>query len=403
MDYTAVRVAGVSKHFRIHTEGAKTVKERTLSIGRGSMRDFTALEDVSFDVKPGETLGLLGHNGSGKSTLLKCIAGTLRPSSGEVEVRGRLAAMLELGAGFHPDLTGTENVYLNGSILGFSRAHIDRIFGEIVEFSELGGFMDTQVKYYSSGMYARLGFAVAVNLEPDILLIDEVLAVGDEAFQRKCLEKVRGLQTENRTLILVTHAADQVRQICDRAIVLHEGRKMYDGEPDSAVAVYRRLLGERLVDVDAAEHEPAQPGTSPVSLTGVTAEPPDGRAAYRTGDTVEIRVSYRCDRSVPVMRARLLLHSFDGLRFLDASTLDISGSDLVDIREDGWVVFRIHDLVLTDGQYLASAVLCSPDETETFDRADQVATFSVDNGTTQVGRVRFDLSMETSTQVAVHE
>ena len=173
---------------------------------------------------------------------MKCIAGILQPTMGEIVTRGRLAALLELGAGFHPELTGRENIYLNGSILGFSKRDIDRVFDEIVEFSELDKFIDMQVRHYSSGMYVRLGFAVAVNVDPDILLIDEVLAVGDEAFQRKCLERVARFQREGRTILFVTHAADLVRKICDRAIVLDHGETVIDAAPGEAVRTFREHL-----------------------------------------------------------------------------------------------------------------------------------------------------------------
>ena len=203
-------------------------RQRILS-GRTRTDDFWALRDVSFEVETGETLALIGHNGSGKSTLLKVIAGILRPTQGLVRQRGRLAALLELGAGFHQELTGRENVYLNASFLGLSRRDTDRVYDEIVRFAELGEFMEMQVKFYSSGMLVRLGFAVAVHVDPEVLLIDEVLAVGDEAFQSRCLDRVRTFQREGRTIVLVTHALDQVRQLCDRAVMLDHGVVATDG------------------------------------------------------------------------------------------------------------------------------------------------------------------------------
>ena len=184
MANAAIVIDDVTKIFKLYREKAKSAKERVIRAGRNPYTPFYALRDISLEIAEGETLALLGHNGSGKSTLLKCVAGTLRPTSGRITTRGRLAALLELGAGFHPDLTGRENVFLNGSILGFSKGQVERIFDDIVEFSELSEFIDMQVKHYSSGMYARLGFAVAINVEPDVLLVDEVLSVGDEAFQR---------------------------------------------------------------------------------------------------------------------------------------------------------------------------------------------------------------------------
>ncbi|MCL4151441.1 UNVERIFIED_CONTAM: hypothetical protein GTU68_057959, partial [Idotea baltica] len=188
----------------------------------------------------GETFGILGHNGSGKSTLLKVIAGTIRPTNGRVRTRGRLSALLELGAGFHPDLTGRENIFLNGSILGIPKPKIEEIFDDIVRFAELEEFINLQVKYYSSGMQGRLGFAVATNLEPDVLLIDEVLAVGDEAFQAKCMERVHRFRQLGRTMVLVSHGTEQVRQLCNRAAVMEKGHVLYVGDTDEAIEIYRR-------------------------------------------------------------------------------------------------------------------------------------------------------------------
>ena len=191
---TAIEVDDVGKRFRLLHEKYSSLKERMIHFGKIPYEDLWALKDISFDINEGETFGLLGHNGSGKSTLLKCMAGILQPTTGEIRTIGRLAALLELGAGFHPDLSGRENVYLNASLLGLHRREIERKFDEIVAFAELSHAIDQQVKYYSSGMYVRLGFAVAVNMDPDILLVDEVLAVGDELFQRKCLDRVRQFQ-----------------------------------------------------------------------------------------------------------------------------------------------------------------------------------------------------------------
>src|SRR5665213_1511956 len=220
---TVIDVQGVSKQFKIHHERNQSLKERLLHPRTGTTEVFNALKDVNFIVGQGEALGIVGHNGSGKSTLLKCICGVLKPTSGEIRLRGSLAALLELGAGFQPELSGRDNIFLNGSLLGLPRSEIEKRFDEIVAFAELEQFIDNQVKYYSSGMYVRLGFAVAVNVEPDVLLVDEVLAVGDERFQQKCLDRVHEFQNEGRTIVVVSHAPDLLRQICDEIIVLDHG------------------------------------------------------------------------------------------------------------------------------------------------------------------------------------
>jgi ABC-type polysaccharide/polyol phosphate transport system ATPase subunit len=232
---TVVLVENVTKRFVIRKE--KSLKERIVNFGRSKKhkQDFFALTGVTVEIPAGQTVGLVGHNGSGKSTLLKIIGGIIEANNGTVRRRGQLAALLELGAGFHPDLTGRENVFLNGSILGLSKAKIAGIFDEIVAFSEIGEFIDTQVKFYSSGMYVRLAFAIAVHVDPDILLVDEVLAVGDEPFQRKCMDKIQEFQAQGRTIVLVSHSADQIRDVCDRVVVLKRGQVIFDGETEKGL------------------------------------------------------------------------------------------------------------------------------------------------------------------------
>ena len=241
MSPPAIQIHGLSKRFRVFREKPTSVKQRVLT-AHTRADDFWALQDIAFDVAEGSTFGLIGHNGSGKTTLLKCIAGILRPTSGTIRQRGRLAALLELGAGFHPELTGRENVYLNASFLGLSRKETDEVYDAIVDFAEIEDFMDNQVKFYSSGMLVRLGFAVAVHVDPEVLLVDEVLAVGDEAFQAKCIARVREFQREGRTIVLVTHALDVVREICDRAAMLHHGDLHALGHPDDVVREMRYVL-----------------------------------------------------------------------------------------------------------------------------------------------------------------
>ena len=253
-----VVIETVSKRFILRKDNS--LKERLVTFGRRGRRhreEFWALRDVSTTIQAGHTVALIGHNGSGKSTLLKVIGGILDPSSGQVSRRGRIAALLELGAGFHPDLTGRENVFLNASIMGLSRAETEAQFDDILAFSGIGEFIDTQVKFYSSGMYVRLAFAVAVHTNPDLLLVDEVLAVGDEAFQRKCLDKIRSFQEEGRTIVLVTHSLGQVTELCDRAILLNKGEVVFDGDPREAVVQMREILEDRRVAEDTTDNNPA--------------------------------------------------------------------------------------------------------------------------------------------------
>jgi ABC-2 type transport system ATP-binding protein len=294
-----VVIDDVSKRFVLRKDNS--LKERLVAFGRGKKHreEFWALRDVSASITAGHTVALIGHNGSGKSTLLKVIGGIIDPTSGSVSRRGRIAALLELGAGFHPDLTGRENVYLNASIMGLSRAETESKFDDIVTFSGIGDFIDTQVKFYSSGMYVRLAFAVAVHTDPDLLLVDEVLAVGDEAFQRKCLDKIRSFQEEGRTIILVTHNLSQVVEMCDRAILLNKGEMVFDGEPREAVSQFRDILEERRVsEVDASGAPTAAPQEARINV--VSAKPAGKTVGAELERDDDLVVTVQIDHYKPI-------------------------------------------------------------------------------------------------------
>lgn len=237
----AIEVSDVNKQFVLrHT---RSIKEAVVWLAKGRKGDlsekFHALKNVSMDIKTGETVALLGLNGSGKSTLLKHISGVMLPDSGSVRTRGRVAGLIEVGAGFHPDLSGRDNVYLNGAILGMTEQQINDRFDAIVAFSEIGQFIDTEVKFYSSGMYLRLAFSVAVHTDPEVFLIDEILAVGDEPFQKKCIDKIQQLAAHGKTLVVVSHDLDLVSRICNRGVLLEHGNLKFDGPIDEAVALLR--------------------------------------------------------------------------------------------------------------------------------------------------------------------
>jgi ABC-2 type transport system ATP-binding protein len=283
----AIRAQGVSKRFVIHTERATSIKERVIR-RKASGEQFYALHDVSADIEAGTTVGLIGANGSGKSTLLKVLAGILQPTTGTVSTRGRIASLLELGAGFNGELSGRENIYLNASLLGLARRETDRLFDAIVDFAELEEFIDNPVKHYSSGMYVRLGFAVAVHVDPDILLVDEVLAVGDEHFARKCLGKITEFQSERRTILFVTHGLGQVEQLCHRALVLDHGRLHFDGDPEFATEELRKILGtdQPIEQPDIVPDQTLSFGK--VSFSARPGGPP--RAEFRAGEPLVISV-----------------------------------------------------------------------------------------------------------------
>lgn len=240
----AVSIQNVSKKFRLYHERNQTLKSAIMRRRRSVHEDFWALRGVSFDVEQGSTFGLIGSNGSGKSTLLKCLAKIYWPTSGSISYAGRMAALLEVGSGFHHELSGRENIYLNGSILGMSRKEIDRKFDEIIDFSGVEQFIDQPVKNYSSGMYVRLGFSVAISVEPDILIVDEVLAVGDAEFQEKCFQKFRDYREQGRTVILVSHSMNSVRTMCDQVAWLNKGELMTVGAANETIAAYEGSIGQ---------------------------------------------------------------------------------------------------------------------------------------------------------------
>jgi ABC-2 type transport system ATP-binding protein len=353
----AIEVEDISKRFRLYHEQFTSLKERVLHGFKVPFEDFWALRDVSLSIEAGETFGLLGHNGSGKSTLLKCIAGILRPTAGEIRTVGRLAALLELGAGFQPDLSGRENVYLNASILGVKRAEIDRRFDDIVEFAgdEVARMIDNQVKFYSSGMYVRLGFAVAINMDPEILLVDEVLAVGDEDFQRKCLDKVNRFQQEGRTIVVVTHSPDMVRQVCNRAAALHHGHLVDVGAPNDVIRTFREKLMTGVTSASDVNKEMATSELSPlwhkVRMTGIeVVYSTAGAEAVRTGEPLSFRVGFEAAEAVDDIVAGIALYGPQGQLVYGTNT-HLLGQDLPGVSGRGTITVSIRELPLLDGVY----------------------------------------------------
>lgn len=233
-----IKVSDVSKNFNVYYDKANTLKERVIFFRRNKMEVRKVLKHINLEIKKGETVALIGINGSGKSTLLKLLTKIIYPNGGTIEINGKLTSLLELGAGFHPDFSGRENIYFNASIFGLNKAEIDRRIDDIISFSELGEYIDNPIRTYSSGMYMRLAFAVAINVDADILLIDEVLAVGDQHFQEKCLNKMKELKAEGKTMVFVSHSMDSVKFLCDRAIWLYQGEIRKDGKTEEVIEEY---------------------------------------------------------------------------------------------------------------------------------------------------------------------
>ncbi len=374
----AIVADDISKVFHLNEDPAHSIKERILRFGRTRHRDFVALQPLSLSIEAGTTLGILGHNGSGKSTLLKCLSGILKPTTGSIKLRGRLASLLELGAGFHPELTGRENVYINAAFLGISRKEIDRIFDDIVEFAQLDQFIDEPVKHYSSGMYVRLGFAVAVNVDPDILLVDEVLAVGDEVFQRRCLDRIRQFQQEGRTIVVVTHAADLVRQVCDRAIVLDHGKLVADGRPGEAIRIFREHLQGNLVEGGAAA--PPESGALRIVDAAVHHAHQAERRFMLPGEALELEVQYESDTTIDRPTLNVSIVSALG-QTVFALDLDLTEHGVPSLGRSGTIVVPFSEVPLLDGTYTFDIGLM--DRRDTSHRAVRQGRdeFSVENPT----------------------
>jgi lipopolysaccharide transport system ATP-binding protein len=392
-----VRFQAVAKRFTIHHERARSLQDALLHVfrQRGWREEFWALRDVTFAVEPGEALGVIGANGSGKSTLLKLATRLLTPTHGRVDVRGRVAALLELGAGFHPELSGRDNVYLNASILGIPRRRVDERFADIVEFAGLERFVDTPVKRYSSGMQARLGFAVAVHVDPDVLLLDEVLAVGDLQFQERCLERIRALHADGRTILLVSHDLAAVAQFCTRVLWLDDGQVRALDAPEPVIAAYRRHLlgdgGSGIGDRSSAAHQesrtPSPPsvsstsgrrwGSGDVELIAVELLDAAGRPTVRfvTGAPLVVRLRYRARRRVrrPVFGVAIYA---GGLQVGGPNTR-VDGRPIEQVEGEGELRYRVEALPLLPGAYTLSAAVYDEQELHPFDHHHQSYPFQV--------------------------
>jgi ABC-2 type transport system ATP-binding protein len=345
-----VVVDGLWKTFRIYHQRSSTLKQAIVRRGRDVYDEFWALRDVSFEVPAGTTFGLIGANGAGKSTMLKVLSRILVPDKGSVRADGRVSALLELGSGFHPELSGRENIFLNGTILGMSHGELTRRFDSIVEFSGLEHAIDNAVKTYSSGMQARLGFAVAVSIEPDILIVDEVLAVGDEQFQRRCLERMDELRSGGRTAIFVSHSLGQVQQICDRAVWLDKGSVAADGATEDVIGAYlRSVMGDTRVDARGRERT----GTGEIQMDVDLLVNDVETATLVSGDPLTVRLSWSCERAFEDVEFVFRIHAADGVVVAGDRLHDDAVARLG--PGDGHFDYVVPTLGLVSGAYHVSA------------------------------------------------
>jgi lipopolysaccharide transport system ATP-binding protein len=374
----AISVTGLSKRYRIGSRqsgGYRTLREtvmdaaaapwrglgRSLRRGPGGGREpaksIWALKDLGFEVRPGEAVGIIGHNGAGKSTLLKVLSRITEPTAGRVEIRGRLGSLLEVGTGFHPELTGRENVFLNGAILGMSRQEIARKFDEIVAFAEIEEFIDTPVKRYSSGMYVRLGFAVAAHMALDLLLIDEVLSVGDYRFQRKCLEYAKGLRDRSATVLIVSHNMFSIKSMCSRALYLSQGQVQYDGPPDQAIALYEK--DSRLATARwAVDQVGTDPTRCPIYATEIQLLGEDGqpRSVFEHGERMRVRVHYEAVDEVTEPTFTLALTRSDNVTCCNYNT-ELDGFAVGPVRGRGVVELLTPPLKLVAEVYTPQVLI----------------------------------------------
>jgi ABC-type polysaccharide/polyol phosphate transport system ATPase subunit len=378
----AIVVDGVSKRFRLYHERNQSLKAAIMRRGRAKYDEFWALRDVSFEIPRGKTFGIIGTNGSGKSTLLKCIAKILRPDAGAITAHGSMAALLELGSGFHPELSGRDNVFLNGAILGMSKKEITSKFDDIVGFAGLEKFIDTPVKNYSSGMYVRLGFSVAINVDPEILLVDEVLAVGDEAFQRKCSEKFTQFRDEGRTVVIVSHAMSAMRDLCDDMAWLDDGILREVGRPSDVVDDYVDESHVERIEVAGGDDAGHRWGSGEARIERVELLDAHGRRTTKvhTGDEVTIRFHWAATQRITKPVFGMAIHQLSGVEVTGPNTRD-AGVVPDAIEGEGITDLHVAGLMLVPGTYDITASLYDFACVHAYDHRHRTMRFDVEVGT----------------------
>jgi lipopolysaccharide transport system ATP-binding protein len=373
---SAISIENVSKKFRLYHEKNQYLKTTLLRGGRSRYEDFWAVQDVSFEIPVGSTFGIIGSNGSGKSTLLKCLAGILTPDKGSLTVNGRLSALLELGAGFHPELSGLENIFLNGAILGMTKNEIETRLDDIVDFSGLGHFIDTPVKNYSSGMVVRLGFSIAANVEPEILLIDEVLAVGDAEFQQRCYEKIERFRQDGRTIVLVSHGLSQIEQMCDTVAWLEKSHLKELGSSFEVVQKYNGASHHALQRNDEEEIGDRW-GTGEATITRVELfKSGSVSSLFTTNEEMKIRVHYDAPTGIKDAVVGIRITHLHGMNVWGTNTRR-KGTKIPHLDGTGFVDLDIPQLRLLEGTYDLTIALSDTAEVNAFDHWEKRVRFDV--------------------------
>jgi len=385
----AIRLQKVSKRFAFTPESPQSVLETVISVvsrRRPKAQDLWAVRDVSFEVQQGQCVGIIGRNGSGKSSLLKLIARILQPTSGEIMVRGRVSALLELGAGFHQDLTGRENIFLNASVLGLDRAVTEELYHDIVTFSELGEFIDMPVKHYSSGMYMRLGFSVAIHVRPDILIVDEILAVGDQTFQAKCIDRIMDMKRAGVTILFISHDLNTMRDLCSDVIWLEHGRVQMTGPAEHVLAQYRDHLFQRVGQQLNFENDLGafrRWGTRQIEIRSVRLldAAGDETTIFHTGDPMCIEMAYVAHEPIEEPEFGLALYRHDGLHINGPNTR-LAGLEMGIVEGPGVVRYAIERLPLLPGRYQITAAVHDNTRPVAYDYHEEAYAFRVIEGGT---------------------
>lgn len=351
----AIEVRNLKKKFRVYYDKGNSLKEKTIFRKRNKYEERWVLRGIDLDIKKGEAIGLIGHNGCGKSTTLKLLTKIIYPDEGTIEMDGRVSSLIELGAGFHPDMSGKENIYINASIFGLTQKEIDKRIEEIISFSELEEFIDNPVRTYSSGMYMRLAFAVAINVDADILLIDEILAVGDANFQAKCFNKLREIKKNGTTIVIVSHSLGQIEQICDRSIWIQDGKIRLEGDPRSIHSEYLEFMGNKKQDKIEPKEQKLKKrfGSGEVKVIKITTLDCEGKEKknFKTGDSIIFRIDYKVIEKVEEAIIGISIFRNDGVLCYGSHTKIDRIKEKINLEKDGQLFIKFSKVNLLRGEY----------------------------------------------------